>query len=139
MTLRQTRLIHLVFLFALLAFALCSQPSGLKLAPSQTVAAYGQFPLSFTLEGQRATARAAGYSLALDGDSAVLSLQSAAEVRLQLVNAQPADCALPLDPLPGRVNYFIGNDPQAWRANLPTFARVKYTSVYPGVDAIPFK
>jgi hypothetical protein len=38
--------------------------------------------------------------------------------------------------LPGKANYFIGNDPKQWRTNVPTYERVKYQSVYPGVDLI---
>src|SRR5690348_15880873 len=38
--------------------------------------------------------------------------------------------------LPGRVNYLIGNDPAKWHTNLPTFARVRYESLYPGVNAV---
>jgi len=41
-----------------------------------------------------------------------------------------------LDELPGKSNYFIGNDPKKWRTNVPTYARVKYHGVYPGVDVI---
>jgi hypothetical protein len=39
-----------------------------------------------------------------------------------------------LDPLPGKVNYFIGNQPARWQLGVPTYARVKYTQLYPGVD-----
>ena len=31
-------------------------------------------------------------------------------------------------------NYFIGNDLKKWRANIPTYARVRYRDVYPGID-----
>jgi len=40
------------------------------------------------------------------------------------------------DELPGKSNYFIGNDPQKWRTNVPTYAKVKYQGVYPGVDLV---
>ncbi len=36
----------------------------------------------------------------------------------------------------GTANYFIGNDPKKWYSNVPTYAKVKYTGVYPGVDLI---
>lgn len=36
--------------------------------------------------------------------------------------------------LPGRTNYFIGNDPGKWQANVPQYARVSYRNVYPGVS-----
>lgn len=38
--------------------------------------------------------------------------------------------------LPGRVNYLRGNDPAAFQRNVPTYARVRYTSLYPGTDLI---
>ena len=37
-------------------------------------------------------------------------------------------------PLPGKVNYFIGNDPKKWRTNIPTYQAVIYKNAYPGVD-----
>lgn len=40
------------------------------------------------------------------------------------------------DLLPGKVNYFIGNDPAKWQTDLPTYAKVRYTGVYPGVDLV---
>jgi hypothetical protein len=39
-------------------------------------------------------------------------------------------------PLPGVSNYFIGNDPAQWRTSIPTFAKVAYHEVYPGVDLV---
>jgi len=41
-----------------------------------------------------------------------------------------------LDQLPGVVNYFVGNDPAGWRRDIPTYARVRYAQVYPGVDLV---
>jgi hypothetical protein len=38
--------------------------------------------------------------------------------------------------LPGKSNYFIGNDPAKWRTNIPSYAKVKHKDVYPGVDMI---
>ncbi len=39
-------------------------------------------------------------------------------------------------PLPGRVSYFLGNDPSRWQAGLATYARVRYQGVYPGIDLV---
>ena len=36
--------------------------------------------------------------------------------------------------LPGRSNYFLGNDPALWRTDVPSFAEVVYRDVWPGVD-----
>jgi hypothetical protein len=38
--------------------------------------------------------------------------------------------------LPGKSNYFIGNDPKKWRTHVPTYGRVRYENVYPGVDLV---
>ena len=38
--------------------------------------------------------------------------------------------------LPGKSNYFIGKDSTKWHRNVPHFARVRYESVYPGIDLV---
>ena len=60
----------------------------------------------------------------------------ASVLRMKLVGANPAAKAVGADELPGKANYFIGNDPKKWRSNVPTFAKVKYHGVYPGVDLV---
>jgi len=57
-------------------------------------------------------------------------------VRMKLVGANPEPRVEGRQELPGKVNYFIGNDPAKWRTNVPTYAKVQYTNVYPGVDLI---
>ena len=60
-----------------------------------------------------------------------------ATLRMKLVGAQPRTAAAAgLDPLPGTVSYFIGNNPEEWMSNIPTFARVQIPAVYPGVDVV---
>ena len=55
-------------------------------------------------------------------------------VRIRLVNAQITPQAEGLAELPGKANYFIGNDPKKWRTNVPMYGRVNFHAVYPGVD-----
>jgi hypothetical protein len=55
-------------------------------------------------------------------------------LRLKLVGANPAAKVKGLEELPGKSNYFIGNDPKKWRTNVPNYAKVQYQGVYPGVD-----
>src|SRR5207248_1268065 len=38
--------------------------------------------------------------------------------------------------LPGTANFFLGDDPAAWRVDVPTFGAVRYPDLYPGVDLI---
>jgi len=57
-------------------------------------------------------------------------------VRMELVGAGKAANVSGAEKLPGTANYFIGNDPNQWHADVPTYARVKYAGVYPGVDLV---
>jgi hypothetical protein len=61
---------------------------------------------------------------------------NAAFVRMKLLGAAP-DAAVRGDcELPGKANYFIGNDPAKWRTNISTYASVLYQNVYPGIDLV---
>jgi hypothetical protein len=139
-----------------------SQPgiqSAIQPEVSATVAAnYGALPLAFEANrGQtdasvRFLAHGDGYSLFLTDSGAVLAVgKGSAEteaIRMKLAGASawqtaPASTqnstglsAIGEDELPGKVNYFIGNDPIKWRTDLPTYAKVRYSSVYPGVDLV---
>jgi len=44
--------------------------------------------------------------------------------------------ATPLDLLPGKANYFLGNDPDAWVTDVPRYASVQYGDAYPGIDVV---
>jgi hypothetical protein len=55
-------------------------------------------------------------------------------LRMKLVGANSAAQVVGLEQLPGKVNYFIGNDPKKWRTNIPTYKKVQYKDVYPGID-----
>jgi hypothetical protein len=57
-------------------------------------------------------------------------------LRLKLVGTSPNAKIAGLDELPGKSNYFLGNDPKKWRTNLPTYAKVRYENVYPGIDLV---
>ena len=124
--------------------------------------AYAQLPLSFEAnQGQtdrtvNFLSRGKGYSLFLTGDEAILRLKTrkpedrsqkpaaasfsrrAADpvLRLRLVGADTSAALAGRDPLPGKVHYFLGNDRSQWRTNVPTYARVQYRGVYPGVDLV---
>ena len=97
-------------------------------------------------------ARGSGYGLFLMGDEAVLELQQAvpnprtatalpaaktsALIRMRLEGASASAKVSGVSPLPGKSNYFIGNDSSKWRQNIPQFGRVEYQAVYPGVDLV---
>jgi hypothetical protein len=37
---------------------------------------------------------------------------------------------------PGPSNFFIGNDPNKWTTDVPSYGRVRYRDVYPGIDLV---
>jgi hypothetical protein len=89
--------------------------------------------------------RGPGYTLFLTPTEAALALiKSSADtnppkgtlLRMKLVGANPQPPVSGVQELRGKVNYFIGDDPRQWRTNVPTYAKVKYESVYPGVDLV---
>jgi len=110
---------------------------------SSTSASYLNLPLAFEAnQGQadarvRFIARGAGYALYLASDEAVLSLQGEAQpLRLKLVGANPQARIAGYEMLPGKSNYLRGNDPARWITGVPQYRRVKYASVYPGIDLV---
>jgi Domain of unknown function DUF11/Beta-propeller repeat len=121
-------------------------------ASNSTLKAYGQLPLIFEPnQGQtdprvKFLAHGSGYGLFLTADSAVLRLQHSTvnhqhqakqvSVSMTLVDANPQAETEGTDQLPGKSNYFIGNDPAKWHRDVPQFARVRYANVYPGVDLV---
>ena len=62
------------------------------------------------------------------------SLQSM--VRMRFAGANPQAEMVGLEKLPGIVNYILGEDPSKWRTNIPTYQKVEYTNVYPGIDLV---
>jgi len=132
-------------------------------ATSRPAAAYGRLPLSFEANrGQTDShvqfmARGNGYALFLTAGSAVLALNDPATCRQSGAAEYPclpaardivrmtlagrdrlheAASIAPEEELQGKRNYFIGSDPTQWRTNVPTYGRVRYRGVYPGIDLV---
>ena len=42
--------------------------------------------------------------------------------------------ATPEDRLPGKANYIRGQDPSRWQLGLPTYRRIVFPAIYPGID-----
>jgi uncharacterized protein (TIGR03437 family) len=123
--------------------ALCSRAG----ERSAVVADYGKLPLGFEANTGQADnsvkflSRGTGYGLYLTTQEAVLALrkggkQSADVVRMRLAGASGTATPAGEEQLPGTANYFIGNDPAKWHSSVPTYAKVRYRGVYPGVDLV---
>lgn len=60
----------------------------------------------------------------------------AAVLRMQLLGANTNPSVTGQAPLPGKVNYFRGNDPKQWRTDISMYQRVQYKDVYPNIDLV---
>ena len=115
-----------------------------------------------TASDVRFLSRGDGYTLFLTGQEAVLTLrqptpgsdarlnheklgkmhhdwrgaEKVSVLRMRLDRASPNAAITGVDRMPTKVNYFVGNDPKKWHADVPVFSQVKYQDVYPGVDLL---
>src|SRR5215510_6110610 len=114
---------------------------------SKVAERFGRLPLSFEVnEGQvdrtvKFLSRGPGYNLFLTPTETVLSLRKLREIekdsrqqatlqqaevregtvlRLKMIGANTAAQIEGQDELPGKVNYFSGNDSHKWHSNIPT-------------------
>ena len=56
-------------------------------------------------------------------------------VRQNFVASNPDPAVRFVDPLPGVVNYYAGEDPSIWVTGIPRFAAAHLSAIYPGIDA----
>jgi hypothetical protein len=114
---------------------------------SRVVDAFAKLPLQFERnDGQTARevaylSRGNGSTLFLTSTEAVLSLRDrkgrdakTAVLRLRMVGANANPAIAGEEPLPGKMHYFVGNDPSQWRTGVSTYRRVRYHDVWPGID-----
>jgi uncharacterized repeat protein (TIGR01451 family) len=123
----------------------------------------GQFNLDSADPRAKFVTRGSGYSLFLGSEGAILSMVSrnrattdgsttdgsrqdrskagaamahVDSLQMKLAGANPNARVTGADPLPGKSNYFLGNDPAKWRRSVPQFARVRYENIYPGINLV---
>lgn len=122
---------------------------------------FGRLPLSFELnKGQidqqvKFLSHGPGYDLFLTSTEAVLRVQKpraartdkskeAADanvregtvLRLKMLGASATPAVEGQEELPGRINYFIGNDQAKWLRNIPTYKKAYIKDIYPGIDVV---
>src|SRR5260221_4810903 len=154
--------VHSMLVFAFVAAFALPAPAATDARVSEP---YGKLPLPFeatrgqTHKDVRFLPRGPGYSLYLTAGEAVLVLSKSnadagrdarstpergdaqmpaksVALRVSLVGAAHKPLVGGLEELPGKANYFIGKDRSKWRTNVPTYAKVQYREVYPGIDLV---
>lgn len=128
----------------------------LSLEERKTIAGnFAQVPLHFELnqgqtdESVRFLSRSGSHALLLKQTGAELVLPNRKKtadgkpqvlepdvLKMQLANANAEPSVEGLDELPGRSNYFTGNDSAKWQKDVATYGKVKYGNVYEGVDLV---
>ena len=129
------------------------QPSSVDKA--RILTAYGNLPLSFEPaqdgNSQEFIARTAGGSARIMGKSMVLRLERPVSpgkisttqrleapltLKVDLQGTNRAMQAQAIGELPGKANYFRGDDPKSWRTGVVTFTKVEYSNIYLGIDLL---
>lgn len=121
---------------------------------ARTARNYALLPMSFEPNVGQASApvqfisRGQGYTFFLAPAEAIVVLNGAPGantpgsaghspvIRLHFVGANPHASAAGLDALPGRSNYFLGDNPAQWRTGIPQYGRVLVRDIYPGVNLV---
>ncbi|MFN3472374.1 MAG: hypothetical protein ACK4ZR_07220, partial [Aquificaceae bacterium] len=118
---------------------------------TRAMQAYWNLPLYFIEnKGQldekvRFYEKGAGHGVFFTQEGVYISLSKKSEedgnfltetVAFKPINANKAPQIVAEEELPGKVNYFIGNDPKKWKTNIPTYAKVRYKEIYPGIDIV---
>lgn len=118
---------HRLFLLASLATAAWCDTRSLPIAfePNR-----GQAPAEFNF-----VSRSGQYGLSLS-PARVEWVSGASRVSAFLEGAQGNASVQSEDPMRGVVNYVRGSNPAAWLLDIPTYGRVRYQSIYPGIDIV---
>jgi hypothetical protein len=138
--------------------AVAPPPGPSSLSKAQVAESYGQLPLFFTENQGQADpqvkfyTRGQGHAVFFTPEGMALSLSRPSDdarragkkkgkgkadqelVQLRPQGMRPGVEILATEPLPGKVNYYQGNDPGKWRTNVPTYKSVLYREAYPGID-----
>jgi hypothetical protein len=135
------RFFHVLALGILIFLWMGGVASALRDAISQRAVASRGLPLVFEANrGQtdprvRFLSEGRGSTLFLTSTEAVLALEGGAAVRLRWLGAAAAKLAGEAES-PAKVNYLTGSDPAGWRTGIPTYSRVRYRGIYPGIDLV---
>ncbi len=124
-------------------------------SPAEVKQLFERLPLRFEANrGQAAStvdflARGPGYTMSLGRGGALLAVtrdkasgggargaRSSAAVRMYLVGGSEDPAASGSERIGGTTNYMTGSDRSKWRTDVPSFARVRYSEVYPGIDMV---
>ena len=108
---------------------------------------YARLPMNFEPNVGQApstvhyVARGASYAVRLENSGPVLLLEPARKapshrIAISFPGGRTRVQPKGVDRLEGKVNYLLGNRSRGWHRNVPTYGRVRYQAVYPGIDVV---
>jgi hypothetical protein len=145
------------------AAGIAQRPAATAPLQPQTAGNYERLPMVFELnQGQndphvKFASRGHGYTISLADTEAVISTRQVTDLpvkpnmtarhgaakdeknstlRMRLLGSNPHPKLIGLNEVPAKTDYFVGRDASTWHRNVPSFSKVKYESVYPGIDMI---
>ncbi|MEZ5351931.1 MAG: BACON domain-containing protein [Bryobacteraceae bacterium] len=144
---QSTAALHLPFVALATAACYVMLGSAVSNAAPSTGDAFARIPVYFEpLQGSDGpgrlyVTRRSGMTAYLTPSGSVTTLhgnrsRESAAVGMTLEGAEPARSIQALDKQPGVSHYYKGNDPSAWRTNVPHYGRVEMKGVYDGIDLI---
>ena len=121
--------------------------TSLHLTKQTALKQFKAMPLAFeanvgqTSDAASFVAHGQGYAMWATAEGPVLRLaeprgSKAAVLRLRAVGGATKGHPEPESLLPGRSNYFLGNEPSQWKTNVSRYRALRYAEVYPGVDLV---
>lgn len=121
-----------------------ADPGGTRSVPAVSTGAVGaprladvlgRLPLTFESDGRIFTAAGPGYSVGLSADGVAVR---AGGSQLRMVPGAGSARVDPAGegPIAGHVNRILGSDPTGWTVGLPSYRRVVYREVWPGIDMV---
>ncbi|HXN23339.1 MAG TPA: SBBP repeat-containing protein [Candidatus Dormibacteraeota bacterium] len=108
------------------------KPQGMKDEPWAQQDAKSGNPAASLFAGRAAAAKPESITKRLSESE----LSAPAVLRMKLMGAKSGARVIGQKQLPGKSNYFIGNDPKKWHTQVPAYAEVRYQGAYPGIDLV---
>jgi len=138
----RTSISLLASLFLLSQFVVAAETYSAN-AGTVATTALAKLPMSFEPEQNsgRFVARGGSYSVSIGANDSYIAIQNGvsgprATLDFSFEKANPAALLTGIEPLPGRINYYRGQDSRNWRLGVKPYARLQAKSIYPGIDVV---
>jgi hypothetical protein len=138
----RTRISLLAILFVPPQFMIAAGTHAANHGPVATTT-LARLPISFTPAQRldRFVASGGSYKVSIGANDSYFAINDGASgpkstLHLTFEGANATAGLKGIEPLPGLINYYKGQDSRNWRLGIKTYAKIQATSVYPGIDIV---